>query len=234
MSVCVFVCVWLGGWAGKGSSTRVPPRHPPGPLPPTPLALASGWRERWGPRARSCQERFCQASPLSQYMHTHRPSPPRDRLSPGQVGSGRGIALACQAVPQPQRAGAGSPSWLRASPPPPCQPPAAAQSQRLHPPLSGLRPSLPPSPPSSPWTFWPLPGPIGASIQLAGRRLWPPVCLSALPYPTPAPRGPRQRPPQPTHRTPPWLLRQPTLPKADLTALTHTQTRTPTSNGDQQ
>lgn len=119
-------------------------------------------------------------------------------------------------------------------PPPPCQPPAAAQSQRLHPPLSGLRPSLPPSPPSSPWTFWPLPGPIGASIQLAGRRLWPPVCLSALPYPTPAPRGPRQRPPQPTHRTPPWLLRQPTLPKADLTALTHTQTRTPTSNGDQQ
>lgn len=231
--MCLCVCGWVGGREraqAHASLLDTPQVHCPQPRWLSPRAGGSDG----GPVLEAARRGFARLPRFpSICTHTAPPLPGTGCLL-GRLAAGGAsrwlvkLSLSLSEQVQDLHPGSGPP------PPPPCQPPAAAQSQRLHPPLSGLRPSLPPSPPSSPWTFWPLPGPIGASIQLAGRRLWPPVCLSALPYPTPAPRGPRQRPPQPTHRTPPWLLRQPTLPKADLTALTHTQTRTPTSNGDQQ
>lgn len=124
-------------------------------------------------------------SPRPQYMHAQHPLPSllRECLL-GRLGVRRGVVHSpvklsfslCEQVGE-LCLGSGPPCCLPSAACSPSEAPSLAQQPETFP----LSLSLLPSP-----DFLAPSGPIGASIQLSDWCPWSPVCLSALPYPTPS------------------------------------------------
>lgn len=180
MCVCACTCVycmcaweWVGRVGEGGSDLSYP--TPPTSTLPQPCCLSPGAGGRYGGFVAEAVRGAC-PSPCFPSVCTHTPLPSslRKRCLLGGLAAGRGVRLSFSLWEQV----GGSPSGLRV---PLLSTPNCLQP-RLHRWLGGLRPPTFPVPGLS----RPLPGqPVLPSNCQAG--VWPPVCLSALPAPTPRP-----------------------------------------------